>query len=247
MQIMAITQQKGGTGKTTTAHNIGAGLAKQGHKVLFVDLDPQANLTYIAGAANAEHTALDVLTGATTAAKAATPLNSITGAAIIAGTPQLAGADAKITGATRLRDALAKIGARFDYCIIDCPPALGILTVNAIAAADRLLIPCAPDALSIQALGQIAATITAVKAACNPRLQIAGVLLTRYTPRLVLTRDTAGILEAAAANMGTRLLRAKIRDTVAIREAQAMRQDIFTYAPRSAGADDYNQLIEEIF
>lgn len=249
MQTVAIAQQKGGTGKSTTAAAIGAGLAKQGRRVLFIDLDPQANLTYILRARGGA-TTLDVLTGKTDAATAAQQIDTMPGAAIIPGTGYLAGADATIAGARReyrLTDALGALATAYDVCVVDTPPALGILTANALTAADRVIIPCLPDALSIQALGQIADTIRAIQATSNPRLQIAGVLLTRYTPRQVLSRDTAGILEAAAAKIGTRLLQTRIRETVSLREAQAMGQDIFTYAPRSAGAQDYSQLIKEIF
>ena len=249
MQTVAIAQQKGGTGKSTTAAAIGAGLAKQGRRVLFIDLDPQANLTYILRARGGA-TTLDVLTGKTDAATAAQQIDTMPGAAIIPGTGYLAGADATIAGARReyrLTDALGALATVYDVCVVDTPPALGILTANALTAADRVIIPCLPDALSIQALGQIADTIRAIQATSNPRLQIAGVLLTRYTPRQVLSRDTAGILEAAAAKIGTRLLATRIRETVSLREAQAMGQDIFTYAPRSAGAQDYSQLIKEIF
>ena len=249
MQTVAIAQQKGGTGKSTTAAAIGAGLAKQGRRVLFIDLDPQANLTYILRARGGA-TTLDVLTGKTDAATAAQQIDTMPGAAIIPGTGYLAGADATIAGARReyrLTDALGALATVYDVCVVDTPPALGILTANALTAADRVIIPCLPDALSIQALGQIADTIRAIQATSNPRLQIAGVLLTRYTPRQVLSRDTAGILEAAAAKIGTRLLHTRIRETVSLREAQAMGQDIFTYAPRSAGAQDYSQLIKEIF
>ena len=256
MQTVAIAQQKGGTGKSTTAHAIGAGLARHGNRVLFVDLDPQGNLSYILGADQSGATVLDVLNCTATASKAAQQISGaealpgMGGAAIIPASPYLAGADATITGTRReylLAEALKPVTGDYDYCILDTPPALGILTVNALTAADRVIIPCLPDVLSIQALGQIAETISGIKANCNAGLSIAGILLTRYTPRQNLTRDTAGILEAAAAKIGTHLLETRIRETVSLREAQAMGQDIYTYNPRSAGAEDYDKLIAEIF
>lgn len=250
MQTLTIAQRKGGTGKTTTAHAIGAALAARGDRVLFVDLDAQANLSYITNAGDAEFNALDVLTGRAGAAEAAIPLKTIRGASIITATPRLAGTDATITGARReyrLADALAQIAGDFDYCIIDTPPALGALTVNALTASDRVIIPCLADVLSIQALAQIAETIGAIQATSNPRLQIAGILLTRYQPRQVLTRDAAQALNAAAAKIGARVFKTAIRETVSIREAQATATDVFTYSPRSAGATDYSQLIAELF
>lgn len=249
MKTLVIAMQKGGSAKSTTAHAIGAGLAKRGGKVLFVDLDAQANLTFILQG-SARFTALDVLTGKVDAATAATPLNTLPGAAIIAGTPHLAGADAKITGTRserRLSDALKPIADKFNYCIIDTPPALGVLTVGAMIAADGVIIPCLADALSIQSLGQISQTVGAIRSTSNPRLQILGILLTRFTPRQVLARDAAATIERHAAEIGTRVFSTRIRESVSLREAQAMRMDIFTYAPRSAGAKDYNQLLEEIF
>lgn len=257
MQTIAIAQQKGGTGKSTTAHAIGAGLARQGKRVLFVDLDQQCNLTFILGADQSGATARDVLTGKATASKArqqisgADTLPDIGGAAaIIPGSPYLAGADATITGKLReylLAEALKPIAGDYDYCILDTPPALGILTVNALTAADRVIIPCLPDVFSIQALGQIAETIAGIKANCNPGLETAGVLITKYTPRQNLTRNTEEVLASAAAKIGTHLLKTRIRETVSLREAQALGKDIFTYSPRSAGAEDYNKLIQEIF
>ncbi|MDD2956475.1 MAG: ParA family protein [Oscillospiraceae bacterium] len=255
MRIIAIAQQKGGTGKSTTAQAIGAGLSHRGQRVLFVDLDPQGNLTYVLGADQSKATALDVLTGKVTAYKAAQAMNAgelpgMTAAAVIPGSPYLAGADATITGTGReyrLAEALKTVTGAFDVCIVDTPPALGILTVNALTAADDVIIPCLADVFSIQALGQIADTVAGIKANCNPRLKISGILLTRYTPRQNLTKDTADILGDAARKIGTRLFNTRIRETVSLREAQAMGKDIFSYNPRSAGAEDYNALIEEIF
>lgn len=246
MKTIAIAQQKGGTGKSTTAHAIGAGLAKQGKRVLFVDLDPQCNLSYVLRAKQDGKTILDVLTGRATAAEAIQPTES---GQIIAASPYLAGADAKLAGVGReyaLSEALKPLARKYDFCILDTPPALGILTVAALTAADRVIIPCTADVLSIQALGQIVETITGIRKVCNPGLEIAGVLLTRYTPRQILTKDTEAILEKAAKGIGTRLFKTRIRETVSIREAQAMGLDIYTYSAKSAGATDYTHLLEEI-
>ena len=245
MKTIAIAQQKGGTGKTTTAHAIGAGLKAQGKRVLFVDLDPQSNLSYIMGARMDGKTILDVLKGEATAAEATQTTAS---AAIIPGTPFLAGADAMFAGKVyALAEALKPIARKYDFCVIDTPPALGILTVSALTAADTVIIPCLPDVLSIQALGQIAETIRGLQKKYNPGLKISGLLLTRYTPRQILTRDIENAFAKAAEQIGTRLFKTRIRETVSIREAQAMGEDIFTYSPKSAGATDYNQLLKEIF
>lgn len=254
MKVIAITQQKGGTGKTTTAQQIGAGLARNGKRVLFVDLDPQANLSYIMGADLNGGTIVDVLNGKVKPQQITQTINPDTlpglgSAAIIPASPYLAGADATITGDRReyrIADAIKPLAAMYDYCIIDTPPALGILTVNALAAADSVVIPCLPDVFSIQATAQITDTINGVRQTCNPRLKIAGILITKYTPRQNLTKNITAILEDAAQQIGTRLLKTRIRESVSLREAQAMGKDVFTYSPRSNGAADYEALIQEI-
>lgn len=255
MEIITIAQQKGGTGKTTTAATIAAGLARQGKRILIIDLDPQTNLSYIMGADTTAATIADVLQGKTPAATAtqaikAETLPGVATAAIIPVSAFLAGADANLQGNRReylLADALRPLARAFDYCIIDTPPALGILTVNALTAATRVIIPCLPDVLSIQATAQIAATIEGIKQSSNPKIKIAGVLLTRYTPRQNLTKDITDILTDAAQQIGTTLFNTKIRESVTIREAQTMGKDLFSYAPKSKAAEDYKHLIEEIF
>lgn len=245
MKTITIAQQKGGTGKTTTAHAIGAGLKAQGKRVLFVDLDAQANLSFIMGAKMDGLTILDVLTGKAAAADATQTTDA---GKIISGTPFLAGIDATLAGKVyALAEALKPISKRYDFCIVDTPPALGALTVAALTAADAVIIPCLPDVLSIQALAQIAETIRNIRANCNPKLKIAGILLTRYTPRQKLTKDTENVLQKAAEGIGARLFNTRIRETVSIREAQAMGMSIYTYSARSAGAIDYTHLLEEIF
>ena len=245
LKTLTVAQQKGGTGKTTTAHAIGSWLKDQGRRVLFVDLDAQTNLSFIMGARMDGLSVLDVLTGNAAAADA---IQKTDGGNIIPGTALLAGADIDFAGKMYiLSERLKAISRRFDYCIIDTPPALGALTVAALTAADSVIIPCLPDTLSIQALGQIVDTIKAVKKSCNPNLKIAGILLTRYTPRQKLTRDIETMLEQAAKSIGTRVFKARIRETVSIREAQTMGQSIYTYSANSAGAIDYTNLMKEIY
>lgn len=255
MEIVAITQQKGGTGKTTTAATISAGLARQGKRVLMIDLDPQTNLSYIMGADTTGETIAEVLHNQIVSEKAIQTIKTetlpgVATAAIIPGSAFLAGADANLKGQRReflLLDALRPLARRYDYCIIDTPPALGILTVNALTAATRVIIPCLPDVLSIQATAQIASTISGIKQSSNPKLKIAGVLLTRYTPRQNLTKDITDILTDAARQIGTTLFNTKIRESVTIREAQTMGKDLFSYAPRSKAAADYQNLLQELF
>ena len=248
METITITQQKGGTGKTTTAAAIGAGLIHQGKRVLFIDIDPQGNLSFLFGGDPAAGDSLALLTGEITARKNAQRIKDGNGA-IIPSTPFLSGGDATITGAGkeyRLKEALKPVSGLYDYCIIDTPPALGILTVNALTAANSVIIPCLADVFSIQATGQLAETIRGIRANCNPGLKIAGILLTRYNARQTLSREITEILDSAAVPIGTKIFNTRIRESVAIREAQAIGKDIFTHAPKSNGAADYAALLAEI-
>jgi len=252
-KILAICQQKGGTGKTTTAAAIGAGLAKRGKRVLFIDLDPQSNLTFILPILGLiDSTAFEFMTDSRPQA-AIYDLDSKTGlypiAKLMPGCQKLAAADTIISQVGkeyRLKERLAQFALHWDYIIIDTPPGLGILTINALTAADAVIIPCLADIFSIQGTGQIAETIRTVKQYTNPDLQIAGIVLTRFNARQILTREIMETLEQAAGRLGTRLFNARIRETLAIREAQAQQQNIFDYAPRGNGATDYNALIEEL-
>jgi len=247
MKIIAVVAQKGGTGKTTTAHALGAGLAKRGLKALLVDLDAQGNLSYILRADTSQAGAYDVLTQGATAADAIQRHRGQLD--IIAGGPSLAGADLAITQAGReyrLRDALQGLERAYDVCVIDTPPALGILTVNALTACTTAVVTAQADIFSLQAIGALGATVDAIAKHSNPVLSINGILLTRYNPRTILSRDIADMMKDAAATLKTRIYKARIRECTALKEAQAMRRDIFAYAKRSHAAADYNAFIDEL-
>lgn len=246
MKAISIVNRRGGVGKTATAHALGAGLRLRGYRVLFVDLDSQSNLTYDAAAPAGGLSAMDLLTGRATAAQiiGAQPAQ----AAIIPATGDLAAADIVITGTGkeyRLREALEPVASRFDYAIIDTPPALGTLTTNALTASTGAIIPAQAEVHSLQGIGLLYDTIQTIKKYCNPGLAIMGILLTRYNARAVISRDMRANLEAAADQLHTRLYAAPIRECVAIKEAQASQLDIFTYAPRSNAALDYTAFIDE--
>jgi len=249
---IAVIAQKGGVGKTSTAQAIGVGLSKyNAARVLFIDTDAQGNLSRSMEADYSGTTggdALEVLTGRATVEESIqhTPHGDI-----VAATPALSGADreptlSKVGREYRLRKALEAVSGLYDVCIVDTPPALSILTVNALTAADRVIIPAQADDYSLEALERLSETLETVKAYCNPSLQVDGVLLTRFNSRTVLSREIAEMIEQAAERMGTRLYQTRIRECTAVKEAQALREDIYSYSPRSNAARDYKALLEEL-
>ena len=245
-EIIAIVNRRGGVGKTATAHAIGAGLARKGYKVLYLDSDSQCNLTYDIGGSAASPTSMDILTGAATAAEA---IQHTAGGDLIPASPSLAVADTTLDGTGKeykLREALEPIAEDYDYIIIDTPPALGTLTVNALTAATSAIIPAQAEVHSIQGIELLYDVIRAVQRYTNPALTIKGILITRYNGRAILSRDMRGNLEAIAEELGTRVFTTPIRECTAIKEAQAVQSDIYSYAPKSNAAADYMALIDEI-
>ena len=146
----------------------------------------------------------------------------------------------------RLKSALEAIAKSYDFIIIDTPPALGILTINALTAADGVIIPAQASIYSLQGIGQLAATIKAVQQHTNPALQIYGILITRYNGRAILSRDISELLTDTAEQLKTKVFETRIREAIAIKEAQAHRQNIFDYAAKTNPAKDYNAFIDEL-
>lgn len=246
MKIYAVINQKGGVGKSTTALAIGAGLTLKGYSVLFVDLDAQGNLSYTLGANQNDYNAMGVIQRPETA-KA--EVQHTQEGDIIASSPALAGADTTITATGkeyRLKEALDALSPEYDYCIIDTPPALGILTINALTACTGAIIPAQADIYSLQGITRLNGTIETVKKYCNPALSIMGIVLTRYSSRSIISREVAEMLEQTAEQLHTKLYKAKIRECTAIKEAQATKQNIFSYAPKSNATADYKALVDEI-
>lgn len=246
MIIYSIINQKGGVGKSTTALAIGAGLSLKGYSVLYVDLDAQGNLSYTMGAETQGYNAMGVLQRPETAKAEVQHTDQ---GDIIASSPALAGADAVITETGkeyRLKEALESLSGLYDYCIIDTPPALGILTVNALTACSGVIIPAQADIYSLQGISQLNNTLQTVKRYCNPELSILGIVLTRYNGRAIIRREVAEMLEQTARGLNTKLYRSRIRECTALVEAQATKQNIYSYAPRSNAAADYKALVAEI-
>ncbi len=245
-QVLAVINQKGGVAKTTTALALGAGLARKNFKTLLIDLDAQGNLSYTMEAQNTGATALDVLTRKVTAQAA---IQHTAQGDVIAASPALSGADMVLTQTGkeyRLREALKPLAGKYDYVVIDTPPALGILTVNALTACTGIIIPAQADIYSLAGIGQLYSTISAVKEYTNPNLKILGILLTRHNSRAILSRDIAEMAQNTAEQLGTVAYKAIIRECIALKEAAYCKQDIYTYAPKSNATADYTALVDEV-
>lgn len=245
-EIFTVINQKGGVGKSTTAAALGAGLTLRGYRVLHIDLDAQGNLTFCMGAGAAALSSLEILTGTATAQEA---IRHTAQGDIIPASPALAGADALITATGkeyRLWEALEPLHDLYDYIVIDTPPALGILTVNALTACTGAIIPSQADVFSLQGIAMLGQTISTVRKYCNRDLKVKGIVLTRYNSRAVLSRDMADLIDQTAQQLQTRLYHTKIRECTALKEAQAVQDNIFAYAPKSNAAADYRDLVAEI-
>lgn len=244
--ILAIASQKGGVGKTTTAQTLAAGLNNQKRRALLIDLDPQANLTFSAGIDpdSVKYTVADVLQKKVSAADAIIHAGE---GDIIPGSYLLTDADIRFTNTGReylLSDALETVKAKYDFILIDCPPTIGILTVNALTVADSVLIPLTANIYSMQGLGQLAEAISNVKRYCNRGLTINGLLLTRYR-QANISEQTRNAIEAMAKQLNTRLYSAVIREGIAVSESQAQRASLYQIAPRANVTADYTAFIDE--
>jgi chromosome partitioning protein len=246
-KIIAVVNQKGGVGKTTTALSIGAGLRLKGYKMLLVDLDGQGNLSLAMDAAtNAGFNSMDVITGRVSAKEAI--LHTEQGD-IIASSPALDGADTIITATGKeykLKEALAAVVGNYNYIIIDTPPSIGVLTVNALTAASGCIIPAKAAKFSLQGIGQVYATILTVKKYCNSSVKIMGIVLTQHNERTNNGRNLAQKIEQIAAQYKTKLYKTKISACTKIEECQTASLNIFEYAPSCKAAAEYGELVEEI-
>jgi chromosome partitioning protein len=247
-KIIAITNQKGGVGKTTTTVNLGACLATLGKKVLLVDIDPQGNTTSGIGInkADVHYCIYDVLINDIHPKDAIVDTN-IDNLKIIPATIQLAGAEVElvptISRELRLKKSLQQVRHLFDYILIDCPPSLGILTVNSLTASDSVIIPIQCEYYALEGLSQLLNTVRLVQKHLNTSLQIEGVLLTMFDAR---TNLGIQVIEEVKKYFQQKVYRTVIPRNVRLSEAPSHGQAIITYDPRSKGAEVYLELAKEV-
>ncbi|NLK36908.1 MAG: ParA family protein [Epulopiscium sp.] len=243
--IIAVTNQKGGVGKTTTSSALIAGLTAHNKKVLGVDLDPQGNLGFSLGIDIEDcATIYDVFkaNASTQEAIQHTEYGDVIPSNILLSTAEL-----EFNRSGReflLQNTLAPIKDQYDYIIIDTPPALNILTVNAYVCSDCLIVPMIPEILSLLGISQLKETIDTVRKFYNPRLNVLGILLNKYNKRMNLTREVEEMAGQIASQLNTIVFDSKIRSSVTVAEAPAHGESILTYAPKSNPALDYSEFIE---
>jgi chromosome partitioning protein len=247
-RVIAIANQKGGVGKTTTAVNLGACLAEAGRSVLVVDLDPQGNASTGLGVDSAARTVsiYEVLTGAA-AMPEAVVATGIERLWVVPSTIDLAGAEIELVSQfsreARLSRSLEQARSEFDYVLIDCPPSLGLLTVNGLAAADELLVPIQCEYYALEGLGQLMKNVEAIQANVNPRLRLTGIVLTMFDPR---TRLADQVVEEVRRYFGSLVYDSVIPRSVRVAEAPGFGKPITRYDPESRGAVAYRDLAREV-
>lgn len=245
-QIMSVNNQKGGVAKTTTVQALGQGLSLKGYKVLLIDLDPQCNLSFSIGGDQSKNTMYEILNGDIDINNAIITKGNLD---LIPGNLFLSSADLEFTRTGKeylLKESLDSVKDNYDFIIIDTPPALGILSINSLTACEKLIIPISADIYSLQGIGQLNETIKSVRKYVNSSIAIEGILLTRHNPRTILSGQIKENAIEIADILNTKIFKSTIRESVAIKEAQAQQANLFEYAPNNNAMLDYMNFVDEI-
>jgi len=246
--IIAIANQKGGVGKTTTAINLSAALAKSGKRVLLIDIDPQGNssLTFL-DPREVEYSIYELLTDPSIPPEAVIKHTRLGGLDILPSRISLAKFESKLIGEFdapfRLKDRLEPLHPNYDFILIDTPPTLGLITVNALVASDYLIIPIQSSYFALEGTDDLLETVEKVKARPNPKLQVLGIVITLHDKRTTLARD---IFEQIKQVFGEKVFTTVISRSIRLEESPAYKETIFTFAPQSSGAVEYSSLCEEV-
>ena len=245
--VLAIANQKGGVGKTTTAVNLGASIADGGYPTLLVDLDPQCNATVALGLPkDGSPNIYDCLQGELTLCEAALP-SGVQRLDVVASTPDLAGANVelpRIAGSeTILRGRLGSVRERYLFTLLDCPPSLGPITVNALVAADKVIVPVQTEYFALEGLAQMLDTLSLIQRALNPRLTVAGMILTMHDGRTRLARD---VEREVREHFPELVFETVVPRNVRLGEAPSFGVPILQHAPQSAGSAAYLKLAKEV-
>ncbi len=242
-KIIAVSNHKGGVGKTTSVSNIGAGLALKGKKVLIIDIDPQANLSQ---SFNINEPEVNIY-GALKSEYELSPVKLQKNLFIIPANGELGAAELELAPEAGrefiLKELIEPIRHQYDYILLDCPPSLGLLTINAFTAANEIYIPMQAQYLALQGIGKLLGLVDKIQKRLNPGLEITGIFITQFDKRKVLNRYVMDTLES---HFGEKVFGTRIRNNVALAEAPNSGSDIFNYQPTSIGAEDYKKLVNEI-